>query len=277
MTVKIVTDSTSDLSQDLADSLGITVVPCTVQFDTESYRDRIDLTTDEFYHKLQNSRVFPTTSQPSVGDFLSAYEAPLTNGDQVVSVHVSGKLSGTVNAALLAREQLRQVENIVVIDSQMASMALGLIAIGAADVAQDGASLDAVRANVINATARTRVALLFETLEYLQRGGRIGKAQALVGSLLNLKPLLHLEEGEVHPLDRVRTRRKGVERLIKFVETATPLRTLAVISSTDPDQAAELLESLKELAPSDRQFMAQLGPALGAHAGPGALGVAFQW
>ncbi|MSQ41071.1 MAG: DegV family protein, partial [Dehalococcoidia bacterium] len=190
MAVHIVTDSTADLPREVVQRLGITVVPLNLHFSTQVYRDGVDIQAEEFYRRLVTANPLPTTSQPAVGAFVECYQALADTGEPVVSIHVASKLSGTYNSAFQAREQVGTSMFIEVVDSQTASMGLGLIVLAAAEAAAAGASLEEVLHATREAVARTRVLFMVDTLEYLQRGGRIGKAQAFLGSVLNIKPIL---------------------------------------------------------------------------------------
>ena len=276
MAVKIITDSTADLPPALAVELGIEVIPCNVHFGTEVYRDGVDIQADEFYQRLTSNSRLPTTSQPSVGDFLNLYQSFGETAEEIISVHVSAKLSGTHNSAIQAREQYQGPCHIEVMDSQQAGMGLGLVAIAAARAAQRGIGLDEVIKKTQEAMPRVRFFGLLDTLEYLQRGGRIGKAQAFVGSLLRIKPLLVIRDGEVHPLERARTRGKGVDRIRQLVEEHMPLEDLAVVYSTTPDEAQGLAQRLQPFLTDKEIVLSQIGPVVGTYLGPRVLGVALR-
>ena len=275
MTIRVVTDSTADLPPQLAADLGITVVPCNVMFGDESYRDGVDLQPDEFFRRLGSSPRLPTTSQPSVADFEEVYRELLDQGHEVVSVHVSQKLSGTYNSAIQARAQIGDSAPVTVIDSQMASIGLGLLALQAATAAQDSVDHREAAEKVQAALLRTECFVALDTLEYLQKGGRIGKAQAFAGSLLKVKPILKLEDGEVHPLERPRNLDRAVRRLAELAREQAPLQKLAVVHSTESDRSAELKRSLGDLLPEDEIIEARFGPSLGTYVGPRAFGLAF--
>ena len=202
MTIKIITDSTSDLPLDLAESLGVTIVPANVIFGQEQFKDRIEMSPAQFYERLVDSPVHPTTSAPSIGQFVEAYESVASDADGIVSIHVSAKLSATYNAAVQASEQVNLDCPIEVIDSEQATFGLGLPVIAAATSAAGGADFDTVVKVARSANERSRCIALFDTLEYLQRGGRIGKAQAMVGSILRVKPMIIVRDGEVQPLGK---------------------------------------------------------------------------
>ena len=276
MAVKVVTDSTADLPPALAQELGITVIPLNVHFGTEVYRDGVDISGDDFYRRLLDSPRLPTTSQPSVGDFLALYQELGQTTDEIVSIHISSKLSGTMNSATQAREQYQGDCRIEIVDSQLGCMGLGLAAVSAGRASQDGASLEEVVQATHQAIPQIRFFGLLDTVEYLEKGGRIGKAQAFVGSLLRIKPLLIIRDGAVHPLERARTRGKGLDRLRQLVEEHMPLEDLAVVYATTPDEAQELAQRLQPFLPDKEIVLSQIGPVVGTYLGPGVLGIALR-
>ncbi len=271
MTVKIVTDSTADLPVLLAQELGITVVPVYVRFGQKVYRDRVDISETEFYQKLVESPVHPTTSQPSPADFADVYKKLSREADEIVSIQVTSKLSGTYNSALQGRELAEMGHPIEVVDSLSISMGLGLIAIAAAKAAIAGESLQAVMEEIRQCIPCIRLLGVFDTLKYLLLGGRIGKAKALLGSVLNVKPLLTMRDGELLPAGLARTRSKGIDRLFDLVKNALNIQELAIVHSTTPDEAGSLKERIASIFDRERIHIARLGPALGVHGGPGAL------
>ena len=275
MAIRIVTDSTSDLPPALAEQLGVTVVPANVVIDDVNYRDGIDLTADEFYQRLVAGPRLPTTSQPSVGTFQAAYQEILEQGDEIVSIHVSSKLSGTVNSAEQAKASLGDSVPIEVVDSHSASIAVTLKVLGAVDAARQSSFHREVADEVRRDLSRTTAVFALDTLEYLQKGGRVGKAQAFVGSLLSVKPILTLVDGEVHPLERPRNHQRAMRRLIELTrEKGQPVR-LGVIYSTEQEWATEIRSSLSDLLPEEEIVTARFGPALGTYVGPRAVGVAL--
>ena len=274
MTIKIVTDSTSDLPQDVAESMGIEVVPLNVHFGTDGYKDRVDLTPDRFYDLLINGDVFPTTSQPSVGEFIDVYKRLAPDADGIVSVHVSEKVSGTMNSARLASQQAEVDCPIEVVDTYLASMGVGMVVMEVARVAGSGGDMNEVTLAARDAVTRCQCFVLLDTLEYLQKGGRIGKAQALLGNLLRIRPLIIVQDGEVHTLGKERTRRKGIAKLISTATEFAPLAGVAVMYSTSPDEAHTLAQDLTSLMEGDQEPMVlQFGPTLGTYVGPDALGI----
>jgi DegV family protein with EDD domain len=270
-----VTDSSADLPPELAERWNITVVPCNVMLGDTGYKDGVDISPDDLYRHLADGDDYPTTSQPSAADFQPVYEALVEQGHSVLSIHVSGKLSGTLNSAEQAKASIGGDSEIQIIDSQLASIPMGLVVLSAAQLAGDGASLDEVARQVAADLPLTRCYFLLDTLEYLQKGGRIGKAQAFVGSILNVKPILGLENGEVLPIGRARNRQRGLRRLLELAHQAAPITRLAVIHSTEPLLAQGLRMELSDLLPEDQIVSARFGATLGAYIGPGAVGVAL--
>jgi len=276
MTVRIVTDSTADLPPQIAEELGITVVPVYLRFGDKVYRDRVDISEDEFYQKLVESPIHPTTSQPTPADFADAYSRLSLEADEVVSIHLSSKVSGTYNSALQGRELVEARGHIEVVDSVSISMGLGLIAMAAARLAEAGEGLPRVMEEIRQAIPNIRLLGVFDTLKYLLLGGRIGKAKALLGSMLNVKPLITMRYGELSPAGLARTRSKGIERLFDLVKNALNIQELAIVHSTTPDEASSLRERIRSIFDERRIHLARLGPALGVHAGPGALILALR-
>jgi len=273
--IKIVTDSSCDLPPQLIKQLGITVVPLYVRFGKETYRDRVDISEDEFYQRLQKDPVHPNTIQPSPQDFADVYQKLAPEADGIVSTHISGKLSGTCNAALQGKEIACKGCPIEVIDSQTLTMGLGMVSIAAAKVANAGGSIEQVMGEVKQMIPRIHLLFILDTLKYLALGGRIGKAKALLGSVLNVKPILAIKEGEVVPAGQVRSRSKGIDRLFDFVQSASSIQDLAIIYNTTPDEAQTLAERMTPIFAKEQIIITRLGPMLGVHAGPGALAIAF--
>ena len=271
--IRIVTDSTADLPPALIVELGITVVPLEVNFADRSYRDGVDLTPAEFYTKLQASPTTPTTSQPSVGAFVEAYEALARDADGILSIHLSSALSGTYNSAMLARETLGERCPVEVIDSRQASLGMGLIVISCARLARQGASLAELADHARRLIPMTHTLFLVETLEYLQRGGRIGRAAAFLGTLLSVRPLLLIEDGAVKPVERVRTRGKGVDRLIQSAESYGKIESVAILQATTPEDVEPMVARLAARVPRERIIVGQVGTVIGTHTGPGVLGI----
>jgi DegV family protein with EDD domain len=272
MAVHVVTDSTSDISKELAEEHGITVVPLTIAFGHESYRDGIDISADEFYARLQTTKALPTTSQPPPALFQHAYEHLTTRGD-VVSIHLSHKFSGTVETARAAARAVAP-ERISVVDSNSVSMGLGMCAIAAARAARAGGTRQACVAAAESVAGGLRIAVAFETLEYLRRGGRIGRAQAFLGGLLRLKPILTVKDGEAFPVTRVRSRARALDELFALCAQDQRIEEIAVLHTTTPDDAASLAERARAARPGVPLLVGRFGPVLGVHGGPGMLGIA---
>jgi DegV family protein with EDD domain len=276
MTVKIVTDSTADLPDELVKEMGITVVPIYVRFGEEVLRDRVDISEDEFYERLQHDPVHPNTTQPTPQDFVDVYQKLSADADGIVSIHISGKLSGTCNSALMARETMGNECPIEVVDSEVLSMALGLVVIAAATAAKAGKSMDEVVEAAKQVMPKIRLLFLLDTLKYLLLGGRIGKVKALLGSILNVKPMLTLKDGELVPAGQARTRAKGIDRLFEFVQSSKDIQDLAVVYNTTPDETRALAERIGSVFDREKIRIARVGPGLGVHGGPGAMIVAFR-
>jgi len=271
MVIKIVTDSTADLPPGVAEELGITVVPLYVRFGDKLYRDRIDISEDEFYDRLVHDPIHPGTSQPTPNDFAFVYRKLAKEADGIISIHISSKLSGTCDSALGAKQMMESPCPIEVVDSLWTSIALGLIAMKAAAGAKAGKGMQELVEEINSLIQNIHYLGFFDTLKYLQLGGRIGKAQSLLGSLLNVKPLLTLKEGEFLPVGRVRTYSKATERLFEFVKAGGKLENALVVHSTTPDEAEAMADRLGSLIDKEKIIIARLGPVLGAHAGPGTL------
>ena len=273
MAVKIVTDSTSDITSDLAQELGITVVPLTVFFGHESFLDRVEISTDDFYKRLANESIFPTTTQPAPGIFVDVYNKLAEETEEILTIVISSKLSGTYQSATNAKSMITNKCRIEVIDSQNVAMGFGLLVIAAAQAAQAGASLKEVMDLVNKSIPRSHTILYFETLKYLAKGGRIGKAQGLLGSILSIKPILTIKDGEIAPMTRVRSKAAGVEYIRNFVAGFPNIEKLAVEHCTTPDDADKLADILGSFAPRESIYRSTVSPVLGAYAGPGALAI----
>lgn len=273
MPVRVVTDSTADLPPELAADLGITVVPLLVLFGGETLRDGVDITTGEFYRRLASAKTLPTTSQPSVGDFEAAYARLAEETTGIVSIHLSGKLSGTVGAAAAATTSFPHC-TIEVIDSESASFGCGIAVARAAQAAKAGARLPEVCAIARQVIASQTIIFTVDTLEYLRRGGRIGRAAAFLGSVLSIKPILGIRDGEIYPIERVRTRKRAIDRLYERTAELESVTDIAIMHSTTPGEAEELGARLVQRFPNAHFWTGKIGPVLGVHAGPGVIGVA---
>jgi DegV family protein with EDD domain len=276
MTVKVVTDSACDLPQDVVDELGITIVPLTVRFGSQEYVDRQDLTTAEFWEKCDRSPTLPETAAPAPGAFESAYrDAAAAGHDGVVVVTISGGVSATLQSAQVAADSVAGLVPVRIVDSRQVSGALGLIVLAAARLAANGKALDDVAGAAEDSAARTRLYATFDTLDNLRKGGRIGRAQALVGTMLSMKPVIELRGGVVEPESRQRTRAKSLRYLADKVREAGRIEHLALLHADAPDYE-DLLVMLAEIVPREEILVAKVGAVIGTHAGPRAMAVAFQ-
>jgi DegV family protein with EDD domain len=274
MSIAVVTDSTSDLPPDIAQLHGISVVPLNVHIEDETFLDGVTISADEMYRRLPDQKVIPTTSAPSIGTFAEMYEKLGETHDEIISVHLSSKLSLTHGAAVNAVSELgSNGPRIEVVDTEQASMALGYTAVQAAEAIAGGSSLDDAVALVKNASKRAVFIGMVDTLEYLVRGGRIGKAQGYVGSILRVRPILTLQDGIAHPFERARNRKKGIARLKSIVAEYAPLEKLSVLYTTDEVDAQNIANEIAEFAPDGEPIVAQLGPVVGNYLGPGTLGL----
>jgi DegV family protein with EDD domain len=270
--VAIVTDSTADLLPALAAARSIAVVPLTLHFDGQSLLDGVDITPSEFYRKLPNATTHPTTSQPSPGQFADTYAALLADHDSIVSIHISQKLSGTFESAQQAAE-LTDPKRVHVIDSQVVSMSLGLVTLAASKLAEQGADAISIVDKVDAMRPEVQTYFSVATLEFLRRGGRIGRASALLGSVLQVKPVLCIRDGLVTPLERVRTFERALNRVVELVRAVDRGHGVcACVGHAGAEADAERVA--RELEPIAETLMIQpLGPVVGAHAGPGVVGV----
>jgi DegV family protein with EDD domain len=272
--VRIVTDSTADLADAQQRAAGITVVPLNVRFGDQVFRDHVDLSSDDFFARLKTSPQLPKTSQPAVGAFEEVFRRYRDAGDDVVAVLISGKVSGTVGAASAAARSV-DGEHIDVIDSFTTSMALGFLAIEAARLAKAGADRKVVAERVRELVPRARVLAAVDTLTYLEKGGRIGRARALLGSLLNVKPLITLQDGEVAPLGRARGRPQAIDRLVELLQRDGKLSHLAVLHGGAPTDAQRLKERVAGNYPGLEIPLAETGAVIGTYTGPGVIGFTY--
>ena len=274
--VAIVADTTAYLPADLVERHGIHLVSLYVNWEDESERE-VDMPSfDDFYKRLRSADRLPTTSQPSIGDFLTVYEPLVDQGLDVVSVHISGGISGTVESARQAKEQLAQQkgDRVTVIDSERACGGLGLLALAGAKVAQAGGSREQVIERMETTREDLKMWFAVDTLEYLRRGGRIGAASAWLGSALKIKPILTLDK-EITPIERVRTGAKAVRRLIEYAEQrhADGADAWVVQHIQAPEEAQRMIDATRDFMGNDPVFVSEIGPVIGAHVGPGLLGI----
>ena len=268
----IVTDSTADLPPQLTRARGITVVPLTLHFDGRSLLDGVEITPTEFYRRLPSATIHPTTSQPSPGQFAEAYAKLLAAHSEVISIHISERLSGTYASARQAAD-MTDPSRVRVIDSHVVSMSLGLVTLAASALAAQGIDGKAIEARIVELSEQVRTFFSVATLEFLRRGGRIGRASALLGSVLQVKPVLCIRDGLVTPLERVRTFDRALNRIVELTREVDRGKGVCVIvgHAEAPEDAERIA---RELDPIAETLMIQpLGPVVGAHAGPGVVGV----
>jgi DegV family protein with EDD domain len=274
--IKLVVDSASSIPPEVAQSVGIHLVPMKVAFGEETYLDGVTLDGPAFYERLATNRSLPITSQPSAGEFVDLFRRLTGDGSQVLCILISHLLSGTLSSAEAARDMLPD-RSIHIFNTLSVSIGQGLMAMAAADMIAAGQPVEAILAELERMRNQMRVFFVVDTLEFLQRGGRIGGAAALVGTLLKLKPLLHISNGRVEPLEKVRTKQKAVARMLELMEqqvgSDTPVWA-GVAHTNCADQAPGLEEELISRFDCLRIFTGEAGPTIGTHAGPGVLGIA---
>lgn len=276
--VRIVTDSTADLPLDIIKQYNISVVPLKVNFGKQSFLEGKELLPHEFYEKLTNSERLPTTSQPSPGDFVDVYHKLALNGaKEIISIHLSKELSGSYQSALLANSMLDDNINIKVIDSRLVSMGLGLVVINAARAAYEGKKSEEIASTISRVQQNMNTYFVVDTLEYLQKGGRIGKASSIVGTLLNIKPILTINFGEVHAYEKIRGKGKALERLVDIanLKIGGARVQCAITHSNSLDTALKLYEKILNQLNCTEIFISEIGAVVGTHVGPGT--VAFMY
>lgn len=275
--IKIVTDSTSGITPEVAQQYGITVIPLYIHFGTEMFRGGIDIQLPEFFTRLKSSQKLPTTSQPSAGDFMQVYQPLVADGSEILSIHLSSKLSGTVASAHAAQEMLPGAR-IHVVDTQFISAAEGWMAIEAARMATAGKDVPTILARLNQYIASFRMYFVVDTLEYLEKGGRIGKAAALVGTALQMKPLLMLQEGIVEAKERIRTKSKAVSRMQELVREETAGRKclfMGLLHGAAREEASQLEAALVPAVKPAETMISEIDPVIATHTGPGVVGVIF--
>ena len=272
--IHLVTDSTSDIAPADAEALGVHVVPLIVRFGEEQFRDGVDINADQFYTKLEHSNIHPTTSQPSPDAFATLYKTLLADpADQVVGLHISAKLSGTLQSATLATQDFDR-SRIHLVDTESVSGGLQLLVRAALDDIKGGDDAALVAEKATRRASKVTIVVLLDTLTYLHRGGRIGRAQAFVGGLLNVKPLIAVRDGEVVPVARPRSRSKGIDLIVEQVRACAPLRGLAEFHAAAAESMTELETRLGTAVSNVTAVLGRIGPVVGAYSGPGGLGVA---
>lgn len=277
--VAIVTDSTAYLPEEILSQYNITVAPLSVIWGDEIYRDGVDLLPGEFYKRLAESKMMPTTSQVTPSTFQSIFQSLLEQGSDVLGIFLSSKISGTVQSAIQARDLLESwAEKIAILDSRWTTMAMGWPILLTARAAQAGENLAECQSVAENACAQSGVLFVVETLEFMRRGGRIGGAQAFLGTVLNIKPVLEMRDGKIEAVEKVRTKQKAIQRVVEIVSErikGNPSIRLAATHANSEADAAFLLESaVAELQPVET-LCCPLSPVIGTHAGPGTVALNF--
>ncbi|NNN08368.1 MAG: DegV family protein [Acidimicrobiaceae bacterium] len=273
--IRVVCDSASDLPQSELDRLQITMVSLSIRFGEEEFVDRVTLSTEEFWRRCAQSRTLPETSAPSPGAFRTAYEEAVADGcSGVIVIVLSSALSGTYQSALVAAESMAQLLDVRVVDSQAVSMAQGLLAIDVAERSLEGASLDELEQHALALRSRLGVVAMLDTLDHLIKGGRVGGAKALIGQVLSIKPLLELHDGLVAEAGRQRTTSRAMASISATAKSHAPLRRLALIHAQS-DQVAALRALVADISVEFPMLIADMGPTVGTHGGPGLIGLTW--
>jgi DegV family protein with EDD domain len=274
--VAIVTDGACSISPAEGLTYGIHVAPVYVNFGDKTYQAGVNLDNEQFYSLLRSSKQLPSTSQPTARDFVNIYEKVADEVDAIVTVVISHHMSATLESALAAKEQFTRVP-VYVVDSLSVSLGLGMIAIEAARAAKEGQSAEQVLKHIENVQSKLQVIFTVATLEYLHKGGRIGGATALLGSVLDIKPVLYIKDGRIEPLERQRTKKQAVERLIQIMEEqiGSSKVHVSVLHCNIPEEAQEFTERIKSKFNCADLMVKDTGPVIGVHAGPGTLGLIY--
>jgi len=277
--IAFVTDSTAYLPPELCQQHNITVTPQVLIWGEQTYNDGIDIRPEEYYARLKDAKVIPSTSQVPIPVMQSAFQGLVDQGYEVIGVFISSKLSGTMQSAIQGREMLgTAAEKVTVIDSQSTAMAMGFQVLTAARAAQAGASLKECLALVEQAREKTGVFFAVDTLEFLHRGGRIGGAQRFIGTALNMKPVLAIQDGRVEPMERIRTKGKALERVIELVSEQVKGRAnirLATLHANAADEARAVLDKASQQVGAVESIQTAVSPVVGTHTGPGTIGLAY--
>jgi DegV family protein with EDD domain len=271
--VRVVTDSTADIPDDMISELGITVIPSYVIFGTQSYRDDVELSKQQFYEKLLTTRVIPTTAAPPPAIYEETYRRLAQETDEIVSIHLASRYSGLYNSAKIAAREFSEAR-IAVIDSEQISMGYGWMVVAAAESAKHGASMEQIVALIEGMKPRSRVLAVLDTLEFLHRGGRVDWIRATIGSLLRIKPIIEVGQGEIRLLERSRTLQRSLGRLVERVQALGPLERAIVLHADAPDLAKRLASQVQASFPGWNPLIQHAGVTIASHAGPGAVGIA---
>lgn len=278
MKIAVVTDSTAYIPADLIEKNNIHIIPLSVIFGDESYRESIDITTEEFYQKIKETKDLPSTSQPAIGLFMELFKnLEEQQYDAVISIHLSSKFSGTFDAAKSAGNMMERLK-VYPYDSQLSAMPQGFYALRAAEMVQDGQDVASIIATLDKMKSSTRAYFMVDDLSHLQRGGRLNSAQAIVGSLLNIKPILHIVEGLIVPFEKIRTRKKALNRIMGMLEedaATKQVKRVVFIHANNLTGAERLRDRFAEKHPHIETIISYFGPVIGTHLGEGSLGVSW--
>jgi DegV family protein with EDD domain len=269
--VKVICDSTGDLTDDIVKKYGISIVPLNVHFGTETYKDGIDITPEAFYKKLVTSKVHPTTSAPAPGAYTELYTSLSKQTDEIVVLTISSGISATYESALQAKNLVGEICKIEVVDSQQTCGGLFLPTLKAAQAAQQGLKLKEIVDILRDILPRTRAYMMFDTLEYLQKGGRIGKVQALLGGMLKLNPIITLKNGVTAPVARTRSRAKAMDALVDIIKDMGKIEELIIQDATTPDELDTLADRIGAFYPREKIYRSKVNPAIGVHSGPNVI------
>jgi len=269
--VKIICDSTADVTPELVKKYDITTIPLNIHFGTETYRDGIDLTAEQFYRKLVESKVHPNTSAPAPGLFVETFKKLAKETDEILVITISGGISATAESAIQAKDMAADICKVEVIDSLQTIGGELLLVLKAAEAAKNGAKLAEITTMIKDAIPRVRPYMIFDTLEYLQKGGRIGKGAAWLGGLLKFNPIFTLKEGVIHPVTRARSREQSIDALVNLIKAIPNLAGLVIEDANTPEEFETLASRLGEIYPREKTYRSKVSPVIGVHVGPHVL------
>lgn len=272
------TDSTAYIPSELREKHHIHMVPLSVVFDDVSYREEIDLTTEEFYRKMKESDELPTTSQPAVGDIVAKLEELAKDYDAVISIHLSARISGTHQAVESVGEMMKNDIKVYTLDSELSALPQGLLALTAAEMAQKDYTPEEIMKHLTRMKDRIRAYFMVDDLTNLHRGGRLSNAQAVIGSLLQIKPILHFVDGVIVPFEKIRTRKKAVNRILEMLEEDIKndkVAKIVFIHGNDEQTALDLKEQITKKHPNIESMIGYFGPVIGTHLGEKSLGISW--
>lgn len=277
MKTAIVTDSTAYIPEHIREQYNIHMIPLSVNFGNETYQEEIEITSEEFFEKMRGQQDLPTTSQPPVGKFVELFEELSKDYDAVISIHLSSGISGTYNGAATAGNMVENIQ-VFTFDTEISAMVQGFYVLEAAELAQEGKSPENILARLEEMKKTMRAYIMVDDLTNLQKGGRLSGAQALIGSLLQVKPILHFENKVIVPFEKVRTRKKALNRVFELLHEDAqhnePMRIVAILANR-PEEAEKMRQELQEKYPNAECMASYFGPVIGTHLGEGAVGIAW--